>query len=177
MLAPRVAALLVVALILGCATSEPGQAQDTPPAPAPAPKPADGKKKKEDVPVVPYRAKIKDRYQKDGSAYELRRVVLYVPEVSLFGGGGGEEKRVLVVKRGSAEIECPFERIETVKVGAVDEEFLQVEVTLRAAGDAPAETIAGTVRSSLELRGTFGASTLATTVNLREVIEVALAPE
>lgn len=168
----RVAALLVVALVLGCATSEPGQAQDA----APAPK-RDGAKKKEEAPAVPYRAKIKDRFQKDGAAYELRRVVLYVPEVSLFGGGGGEEKRVLVVKRGSAEIECPFERIETIKVGAVDEEFLQVEVTLRAAGDAPAETLAGTVRSSLELRGTFGTSTLATTVKLREVTEVALAPE
>lgn len=171
----RVAALLVVALILGCATSEPGQAQDTPPAPAP--KRDEGKKKKDEAPAVPYRAKIKDRFQKDGSAYELRRVVLYVPEVSLFGGGGGEEKRVLVLKRGSAEIECPFERIETIKVGTVDEEFLQVEVTLRAAGDAPAETLAGTVRSSLELRGTFGNSTLATTVKLREVTEVTLERE
>lgn len=170
----RVAALLVVALILGCATSEPGQAQDNPPAPAPK---RDAAKKKDEAPAIPYRAKIKDRFQKDGAAYELRRVVLYVPEVSLFGGGGGEEKRVLVVKRGSAEIECPFERIETIKVGAVDEEFLQVEVTLRASGDAPAETLAGTVRSSLELRGTFGTSTLATTVKLREVTEVALAPE
>lgn len=159
-------------LVLGCAAPEQGAAQDAPPKQE---KTDDRKGGEPEKPKRKFLATVQDKFQPD--PFQLHGAVLFVPEVSLFGGGGGEEKQVLVVKRGAAEIQCPFERIEKLEVKGTNEEHLELKVTLRAAGDAPAEVIEGTVRSSLLLKGTFGKTQLVTEVKLREVVSVTLAEE
>jgi hypothetical protein len=165
----------VFVLVLGCAAPEQGAAQDAPPKKEE--RQAEAKKGEAEKPKRRFLATVQDKFQPD--AFQLHGAVLFVPEVSLFGGGGGEEKQLLVVKRGAAEIQCPFERIEKLEVpkDGVDEEHLKVKVSLRASGDAPAEVIEGTVRSSLLLKGTFGRTQLVTEVKLREVLTVTLAEE
>jgi hypothetical protein len=158
------------ALLLGCAADR-GAAQDTP-LTHPTP-PAEAAPKHE----VEYRALIKDKFQ--DRPFEVRGVALYVPQVSLFGGGSGERKLELTLKVGAAELTLPFDRVERIDVGAMTEDALSVKVAVRAKGDAPAEVYEGTIKSSLELRGTFSVSGLQTVVRLREVerVELAAQPE
>lgn len=164
------------ALFLGCASSGEGVAQDAPPADgprprqggAPAPAPAA-------APAPRFVATVKDRYLAD--AWQLRDARLFVPEVSLFGGGGGEETRELVVKVGAAEVAVPLARIVRIEVGDQDEDLLAVTVSVRPTeGDTAAQPLRGTIRSSLELRGVFGTSDLKTSVKLRELAWLELAP-
>lgn len=172
----RCAWVTAFALFLGCASSEEGAAQDAPPpggatpapaqgAPTPAPAPA---------PAPKFVATVKDRYLAD--PWQLRDARLFVPEVSLFGGGGGEETRELVVKVGAAEVAVPLARVNRIEVGEQDEDLLAVTVHVRPTEGEAAQPLKGTVRSSLELRGVFGASDLKTTVKLRELAWLELTP-
>jgi hypothetical protein len=171
-----------LALALGCASPEKGAAQDHPPqqtgaqaygaGAAPAAGAAQDAKKPASWPRLV--ATVKDRYLEQ--PWQLVDAVLFVPEVSLFGGGGGEEKHELQLKIGAAEVEVPLARITRIDIGAQDEDLLTVTVTLRPEGDAPAEQHTGTVRSSLELHGTYGGTALKTVVKLRELLRVELGP-
>lgn len=155
------------ALVLGCASPEPGVAQDAPPPP-PARTPARA------APQPRFVATVKDRYLEE--PWQLRNAVLFVPEVSLFGGSGGEETRELLVKVGAAQVAVPLGRIARVEVGAQDEDLLAVTVLVRPTeGDPTPQPLKGTVRSSLQLRGVLGASDLKTIVHLRELAWVELA--
>lgn len=174
----RCAWMTAFGLFLGCASSEQGAAQDGPApqekTPAPPARTSDAPAAGQQAPAPKFVATVKDRYLAE--PWQLRDALLFVPEVSLFGGGGGEETRELVVKVGAAEVAVPLTRIERIAVGAQDEDILAVEVHVRpTAGEAP-QPLKGTVRSSLELRGVFGASDLRTSVKLRELKWVQLAP-
>lgn len=155
------------ALVLGCASPEEGAAQEQPPAQPPA-QGGQGAPANPKAPAPRFDATIKDRFLAE--PWQLREAILFVPEVSLFGGGGGEEKRELVVKVGAAELTVPLARVARIEVGEQDEDVLQVTVTVRATETDPTpQPIKGTVRSSLELRGNYGASELKTSVKLREL--------
>lgn len=164
----------LVLMTLGCAAEE-GAAQDEPPTQqAPKPQGAAKDEADDDAPQVTFTATVKDRYLQD--PWQVKNAVLFVPEVSLFGGGGGKETRSLLVKRGAAELDIPLERIAKLEIGEQDEDLLSVKVLLRPAeGEPTPAPIEGTVRSSLELRGTFNTSDLKTTVRLREAAWIELA--
>jgi len=155
-----------LALALGCSAPE-GAAQEER---APASRPAAG-----DEETARYAAEVRER---GDEAFTLGDASLFVPEVSLFGGSGGEETRLLELKRGAAKIEVPFARIERVEVGKERLDRLEVTVHLRPAPgeDEPPAPLAGTVRSSLELRGTYAGTGMSAVVRLRDIAEVALRP-
>jgi hypothetical protein len=154
------------ALVLGCASPEEGVAQDQ--APAQQPAPGGGAAATPKAPAPKFDAMIKDRFLTE--PWQLREAILFVPEVSLFGGGGGEETRELVIKVGAAELTVPLSRVARIEIGEQDEDVLHVTVLVRPTeGDATPQPVKGTVRSSLELRGMYGASDLKTTVKLREL--------
>ncbi len=172
----RCAWVTAFALFLGCASSEEGAAQDAPPTPPPAQgggEQAQGGKKPAAAPAPRFVATVKDRYLAD--PWQLRDAVLFVPEVSLFGGGGGEETRELLVKVGAAEVAVPLARVSRIEVGDQDEDLLAVTVHVRPTAGEDPQPLKGTVRSSLELRGVFGASDLKTSVKLRELAWLELA--
>lgn len=166
----RCAWVTAFTLFLGCAASEQGAAQEGAPPPPPAKTPSSA----DQAPAPKFVATVKDRYLAE--PWQLRDAVLFVPEVSLFGGGGGQETRELIVKVGAAEVAVPMARIERIAVGEQDEDILAVTVHVRPTADEAAQPLKGTVRSSLELRGVFGASDLKTSVKLRELEWVQLAP-
>lgn len=166
------------ALVLGCASPEEGAAQEQPPAqeqqPAPEqqpgqqPAPAGAATDKSRASTPRFDAMIKDRFLAE--PWHLRDAILFVPEVSLFGGGGGEETRELMIKVGAAELTVPLSRITRIEIGEQDEDVLQVTVLVRPTERDPApQPVKGTVRSSLELRGSYGVSDLKTTAKLREL--------
>ncbi|MGE0712391.1 MAG: hypothetical protein AB7N76_32980 [Planctomycetota bacterium] len=188
--------LTVLLLFLGCA-SERGAAQDgdgkggdkggeqrAPKRPA---EPSKGEAKgtpqdKESTPAKrdkldprDYQATISDRFMKEGEKpFVVAQVRLVVPEVSLFGGSAGKETKTLVVQRGSASIEVPFEKLRGVEVGKVDEDRLEVKVEVESK-KPEGRFITGTVKASLELVGIYAGSDLKTTVKLREVLKLSLA--
>jgi hypothetical protein len=183
--------LLVLVLVLGCASEE-GAAQDRPeperPAKeAPAKEPAKPtsraakKDKKKDDPRT-YKATVRDKPRGlAGSGqqepFTVRGAVLFVPEVSLFGGGSGAEVKVLELRRGSATITIPFHRIEKLVVGSQpdnQEDRLELTVFLRDVEEKQ-KKLEGTVKASLELRGRLGDTKLETAVRLRDAAEVAFA--
>ncbi len=172
----RCAWVTAFALFLGCASSEEGAAQDTPPpaGPTPAPTPGGTTPAAPPRPAPKFVATVKDRYLAE--PWQLRDARLFVPEVSLFGGGGGEETRELLVKVGAAEVAVPLERVSRIEVGDQDEDLLAVTVLVRPTEGETPQPLKGTVRSSLELRGVFGTSDLKTAVKLRELAWVELAP-
>lgn len=163
------------ALVLGCASPEEGVAQEPPPAEQPpAAQNGGGEAGKPKAPAPKFDAVIKDRFLAE--PWQLREAILFVPEVSLFGGGGGEETRELLVKVGAAELTVPLARVARIEVGEQDEDVLQVTVMVRPTETDPTpQPIKGTVRSSLELRGNYGASDLKTSVKLRELAWLELA--
>jgi hypothetical protein len=146
------------ALALGCASPEAGNAQEPPPANEAA------------ATAERYTATVKDKYLAE--QWRLREAKLFVPEVSLFGGGGGEEAANLTVKVGAAELEVPLARVARLEVGDQDEDELHVKITLR--GEGQQQEIQGTIRSSLELHGLYGESDLKAVVRLREVSFITL---
>ena len=169
---------LVLILALGC-TSQEGVAQE--PAPDKATQ-AKAKKAKKDKKKVKdkrdYTATIRDKHQgKDDKPFAVSKVVVFVPEVSLFGGGSGEEIKELELKKGSATLEVAFARIAKIEIGKQKEDRLELTLTLRPAkgGKAP-PPLKGTVKASLELRGTYALNELPCTVKLREAVVVELAP-
>src|SRR5687767_8989689 len=98
-------------LALGCAAEE-GVAQDGEPPlqQQNGDSPPRDDKKDDDADEGPrFLATVKDKFLVE--PWQVRGALLFVPEVSLFGGGGGEESRVLIVKRGAAELEVPMEQI------------------------------------------------------------------
>ncbi len=162
------------ALFLGCASPEGGAAQDQPPAQnggaqnGGAQNGGAATSGKPQTPAPHFDAVIKDRFLAE--PWQLREAILFVPEVSLFGGGGGEESRELVVKVGAAELTVPLGRVARIEIGEQDEDVLQVTLTVRPTESDPTpQPIKGSVRSSLELRGFYGASDLKTSVKLREL--------
>lgn len=175
--------ILPLALALGCASAPERDGGARPQAAArPTSRPGggegggDGPKKADDeADSHRYKARITDRYQKpDEKPFVLANAVVFVPEVSLFGGGGGTETKQLEVKRGSLQVEVPFARIAVIEVGKVEEDRLWVTLKLRPAADGTAQDpIEGTVKASLELRGTYAANAdLKATVKLREAKHV-----
>ena len=172
--------LAVLVAVLGCASEE-GVAQerdDPPPAPTTVTPPRGSAAEvdpKQDT--RKYLARVRDQYQKDEEKpFVVTNVSVFVPEVSLFGGGAGEEIKYLVLKRGAATFEVPFARIKQLAVGKVDEDRLRVRVILRDVSEKGAEVLEGTVKASLELRGTFAANGLPTTIKLRETKLIDLEP-
>ena len=179
---------LVLGLVLGCASEE-GAAQDRPePTPPPQQAPADAepttrktaKKDKKEADPRTYVATVRDKVRRAGGdatpakPFSVQGAVLFVPEVSLFGGGSGEEVKILELQRGSATVTIPFHRIEKLVVGEspkTQEDRLQLTVHLRdVEGDQ--KTLPGTVKASLELRGKLGGTDLTTAVRLRDTAEV-----
>lgn len=156
------------ALVLGCASPEEGVAQEQPPPAQTPPAQDGGAAATPKAPAPKFDAMIKDRFLAE--PWQLREAILFVPEVSLFGGGGGEEKRELLIKVGAAELTVPLARVARIEIGEQDEDVLQVTVLVRPTeGDPTPQPVKGTVRSSLELRGMYGASDLKTSVKLREL--------
>src|SRR5690349_16431135 len=123
---------VLVLMTLGCAAEE-GAAQEEPPVQqAPAQNGAPAKDDADaEAPQKKFTATVKDRYLPE--PWQVRGALLFVPEVSLFGGGGGKETRSLVVKRGAAELDIPLERIAKLEIGEQDEDLLSIKVTLRPA--------------------------------------------
>lgn len=176
--------LLILVVVLGCSSQE-GAAQDKPDKPvkpAPESQPADPApekakktaKKKDDTDKRTYNATVKDKHLKKGEKpFLVRGAVLFVPEVTLFGGGAGEEVKEIELKRGSALIKIPFVRIARLEVGRHKEDRLDLTIKLRGV-DAPNDRLTGTVKSSLELRGQLGDAKLDTVVKLREARSIDL---
>lgn len=161
----------LVVLLIGCAAPQPAPAQDRPATTGKDRAPA----AEQAAPERRLSARVTDR---TAEPFELRGVGLWVPEVSLFGGGDGKRASELKLRRGAAEIQVPFGAIARLEVVAVDDEEdrIQVKLELReASGDLKA--VEGTIPANLELRGTFASSSLTTTVKLRDVKVVELAPE
>ncbi|RMG16954.1 MAG: hypothetical protein D6731_04985 [Planctomycetota bacterium] len=177
--------LVVLALVLGCASS-PGVAQErrapesrpggAGSGPRGTPKSGEGKKeKKKEQDPTRYQVKVTDKPSALGGApakpFVVRDVVVFVPEVTLFGGGSGEEVKKLVLRRGSAQVTIPFKRIAVLEFGEPDEDRLPVTVTLKGV-EGPAAKLKGTVKASLELRGKLGATDLDSVVRLRDTRRV-----
>ncbi|HBP23828.1 MAG TPA: hypothetical protein DEA08_39380 [Planctomycetes bacterium] len=131
------------------------------------------KKKKMDPKV--YQATITDRYVKEGGKpFQVTQVVLFVPEVSLFGGAAGKESKTLVLKRGAASIEVPFAKLRAIEVGERKED--RITLNLEVEAEKPeGRKLSGTVKASLELRGTYASNGFKTTVRLRDVKRLTLA--
>ncbi len=148
-------------LILGCsATPEEAPAQDR----------SSGADEVQDTRT--YRATLTDEW--NDQPFVITNVVLFVPEVSLFGGGDGEEVKELSLRRGSAEIEVPFHRILRITVGDLEQDRLHVTLEVRNESGSGTSSLEGTVKSTLELRGTFQDSGLASVVKVREARTVEL---
>lgn len=177
----------VALLVLGCA-SEQGIAQEeggkkekpTKAATKPTTKNKGGKKDAEKKDTNTYRAKIRDRWHKaKDKPFQITKVLLFTPEVSLFGGSSGTESKVLEVRIGkSATVQVPFHRIAKLHVGKTKEDRLEVKLELRKTKKAGRE-VKGTVKASLELRGFFLSNNLKTTVKLREttLVELEVVPK
>ncbi len=169
--------LLAMVLVLGCASNNEGVAQERPEKPA-AKKPKDEKKStkaKDEKDKRKYRAVVKDKHLRAGEKpFTVNDAVLFVPEVTLFGGGAGEEVKELKLKRGSAEVTIPFARIASLEIGKLDEDRLGLTVTLRDVKDPADAKLKGSVKASLELRGKLGSKDLDTVVKLREAKTVEL---
>ena len=178
--------VLVLLLGIGCAAEQGAVAQDKEPAPTSrdtkanqggsergeaGKKPAQ-KKKKMDPKV--YQATITDRYVKEGGKpFKVTQVVLFVPEVSLFGGAAGKESKTLVLKRGAASIEVPFAKLRAIEVGQRKED--RITLNLEVEAEKPeGRKLSGTVKASLELRGTYASNGFKTTVRLRDVKRMTL---
>ena len=119
--------LLVLTLVLGCASEE-GVAQDKPTKPV-AKKPVAKKPEKARAKNKPKKKKVEDKTKylatvtdkpsrasggdkaapgKTVVPFVVKDAVLFVPEVTLFGGGAGDEVKELKLKRRSAEITIPL---------------------------------------------------------------------
>lgn len=182
----------VLLLFFGCA-SEPGVAQEregdkpvekaddeapesqpTDEKPAGRNKQAKKAKKKKKLDARVYRATITDRHLKEGEKpFKVTRLVLFTPEVSLFGGSAGKESKTIVLRRGSASIEIPFASVEAIEVGKVVEDRLEVKLTVKA--KKPEDRVeSGTIKASLELRGLYASTEFKTSVKLRDVRKLTL---
>lgn len=175
-------ACLPLLLTVGCASGNaapaPKASQDEAVA-ADRPSPTGTRKKggdtdkKKDTNV--YAAKVTD---KDSAAknepFTLESAVLFVPEVSLFGGSSGKDQKVLELRRGkSTTIEIPFHRIERIEVGKQLEDRLELRIALR--GTKPEDKwLKGTVKASLQFKGIFAGKDLTASVKLREVKTIEL---
>lgn len=177
--------ILVLLLGIGCAAEQGAVAQDKEPAPTSRDTKANQggsekggskgtpqKKKKMDPKV--YRATITDRYVKEGGKpFQVTQVVLFVPEVSLFGGAAGKESKTLVLKRGAASIEVPFAKLRAIEVGAQKDDRITLNLEVEAK-KPEGRKLSGTVKASLELRGTYASNGFKTTVRLRDVKRLTL---
>lgn len=176
--------ILVLLLGIGCAAEEGAVAQEKEPAPTSRDTKANqggsergekakpAKKKKMDPKV--YQATITDRYVKEGGKpFQVTQVVLFVPEVSLFGGAAGKESKTLVLKRGAASIEVPFAKLRAITVGEQKEDRISLELEVEAK-KPEGRKLSGTVKASLELRGTYASNGFKTTVRLRDVKRMTL---
>jgi hypothetical protein len=156
---------LAVAVAVGCA-SETGKAED---GKAPSKEP-DAKKKPETrggKVERRFQAKVLDRYKTPPVL--LSDVVLFVPDVSIFGGTSGETQRELVVKRGGHEITVPFVDVLSIEVPTEEKED-RIEVVVRFRDPKlSAKELRGTVRSNLELRGGYEGGKLEAKIKLRDV--------
>lgn len=157
---------LSAALAVGCSSDE-GKAEDKPTKPADAPAPASGDKKE----TRHFRAKITDASGQPPIV--ITDVVLWVPEVSIFGGSGGEAQRHFAVKRGALELEVPFEQVVEIDVAKEHEDRLDISLKLNKP-EWKDKVLLCSVRSSLELRGDFEGTTLKAKILLREVKTVVL---
>lgn len=176
--------LLVLTLVLGCASEE-GVAQDAPTKPV-AKKPVASKKpgkapskKKDAKDKTRYQAKVTDKHVNTGQGDEpfvVKDAVLFVPEVTLFGGGAGEQVKELKLKRGSAEITIPFSKIESLEIGKLSEDRLDLTVKLRGIKKPEDAKLVGTVKAGLELRGKLGDKDLDTIVKLRHAKTIEISP-
>jgi len=166
----------VLSVVLGCAASPPGaSAQDEPKPPATRPAPSQATEDAQaEEDTRRYRARISDRFQaEDDKPFAVADVVVFTPEVSLFGGGEGKKLKAIELKRGSATIVVPFARIAAITVGKQAEDRLAVALTLR--GTKPEDRLLqGTVKANLELKGIFEVNDLETTIKLRETKKVEL---
>jgi len=180
--------ILVLLLGIGCAAEQGAVAQDKEPAPTSRDTKANqggseqgdsegdrakpSKKKKMDPKV--YRATITDRYVKEGGKpFQVTQVVLFVPEVSLFGGAAGKESKTLILKRGAASIEVPFAKLRAIEVGEQKEDRITLKLEVEAK-KPEGRKLSGTVKASLELRGTYASNGFKTTVRLRDVKRLTL---
>ena len=131
------------------------------------------KSPEDDTPAPRFRLRVTDRH--DGSQpFTLVEGALFAPEVSLFGGGNAEPLREITLRRGAAEIQIPAERVRRIQViqdanGRVAADRLQVTITVRNESGNGERRLEGTVRSNLELRGSYEDSGLQTVVHLRDV--------
>ena len=175
---------VALTILLGCAADgtkaddgKPGgkPAAGEKPADKPAgEKPADGADKKPEGSKKVFRATVTDRF--GTAAFVIADARLWVPEVSLFGGEGGEYKKVVVVKHGAAEIEVPFDEVQTITLKLVKEDRIDVVVTFRAA-DKAGKQLDGTIKSNLQLHGHYEKSNLSARLKLREINEITLEEE
>jgi hypothetical protein len=149
-----------VAVAVGCGSEE-GKAEDKPGKPDTPATPTNDKKE-----TKHFRATITDASGQP--PITITDVVLWVPEVSIFGGSGGTAERHLTVKRGALEVEVPFEQVLEIEVGKEKEDRLDIALKLNNPEWKDKE-LRGSVRSSLELRGDFEGSKLKATIKLREV--------
>ena len=156
------------ALVLGCAAPEsPAQAQENG-RDRPTSRQAQGEKK------ARFRAEILER-GKD-KPFELKEVVLFVPEVSLFGGSGGDESDVLEVRRGATRLEVPLDRLVSIEISEPDPDADRIEVTIQlrpADGGQQPPPLRGSVKANLELRGLYEG--LKAVIKLREAKRITLA--
>ncbi len=162
-----------IAVLLGCG-SEPTHADDQKPdekQPVPAEKKDEKAGDKKDDKAAEkkerrkFKAHITDRIA-DVQPYDIDDAEIQIPVTSLFGGASFENKVVLNVKSGAAEIEIPFEQIRKVECNDVKEDRLDVVVHLK--GQNESESIKGTVKSNLILHGKFRTN-LDATLKLREI--------
>lgn len=177
--------ILVLLLGIGCAAEEGAVAQEKQPAPTSRDTKANQggsergeqakPRKKQKLDPKVYQATITDRYVKEGGKpFQVTQVVLFVPEVSLFGGSAGKESKTLILKRGAASIEVPFAKLRAIEVGEQKED--QIALTLEVEAKEPeGRKLSGTVKASLELRGTYASNGFKTTVRLRDVKRLTLA--
>lgn len=162
--------ICLLSVILGCAANPQGaSAQDGPEKPTARPTPPPASAEGDEKDERKYRARITDRFQTANSKpFAVADVVIYTPEVSLFGGGEGKSVKTLELKRGAATIVVPFARIAKITVGKQAEDRLAIAVSLRGVEDPKNRVLQGTVKANLELKGIFEVNGLETTIKLRE---------
>lgn len=167
---------LVVAAFLGVAVAPTRAQQNEPPKDEKKDekkpeKPAPEKKKKVHR---PFAAKVKDRYNNE---FEVATAFLWVPEVSLLGGESGDEKQVFTVKKGAAEIEIPFEDVESVEFPRdAKEDRLPIVIVLRdpELKKKLPKGLEGDVKASLQLWGDYEGSKLQAKLKLKELRSIQL---
>jgi len=117
-----------------------------------------------------FSATVVDRFN---ATSVITDVSVFAPQFSFLGSNGGQTKHVFPVKIGAAEMEVPFEGVDSIRFNQITDDRIAVVVSLRN-GKLASNRLECTLRANLQLRGVLKGTDFPATVRVRDLSKMTI---